>query len=324
MMKITILGTGAFGLAIGSLLHKYNDDIDIEFWTAFREEKEEIERTHSYEKVLPDIEIDSDIKITLDIEEAVRNSSLIIVAIPCNKVRSVLERVKPFSNKKMNFLFVSKGLEEHTNFLMSKVFEEVAVLGNFSFLAGPSFAKDLIKNVPIGLVLATTDDKTSDIVKDLFKKTNVDLKICSDIVGVQYCSVLKNSFAILMGALSVKYHNDSSQAYFLTRMIDELRFLVVELGGQKETAMTYAGIGDLLLTCSSENSRNYRYGMLLASNLEEAEHFSEVNTVEGRFALKSVLKLCKEREIEIKLLLFLADMIEGNSNIDDIFVTLEC
>ena len=144
-MQVTILGTGAFGLALGNLLHE-KSKADIVFWTAFEEEYLEITNNNTYDRVLTGIELASNLDVTMDLSIALNNSDLIIVAVPCNHVREVLTRIKDYLNDNSRVILVSKGLEKNTDLLMTEIYEELGLKGQVSYLAGPTFAKELIIN----------------------------------------------------------------------------------------------------------------------------------------------------------------------------------
>lgn len=317
-MKITILGTGAFGLALGSLWHQYSNS-DIVFWTSFQEEEEEITKYHTYQRVLPGITLKEDLVVTKDLKEAIRKTNLIVLAVPCGAVRSVLKQVNEVAQGPHHYLFVSKGLEKGSNDLMYDIFKEQNTLGTFSYLAGPTFAKELIQNIPTGMTLATREEEVEAIVKTLFQNTAIEIEISRDLIGVEYASVIKNILAIFMGALGVRYDIDSTKAYFLTEMVHQMESLLISLGGEKRTIYTYSGIGDLILTCNSINSRNYRYGRLLEQDREKAEEFLHANTVEGRYALDAILEVCQEKKISASLLIFMKDYIDKKISLEEIF-----
>ena len=291
-MQVTILGTGAFGLALGNLLHeKNNGKAEIIFWTASFEEYLEITTNNTHDKVLTGIELANDLDVTMDLSKALNNSDLIIVAIPCNHVREVLIRIKDYLTDDSRVILVSKGLEKNTDLLMTEIYSELNLKGHVSYLAGPTFAKELIVNSKSGLTLSTKDEKTKKLMLSLFKNTNVEIEVIDDYIGLELYGVIKNVLAILMGSISSKYSTDSTNAYYLTKAYNFAKDLVTKLGGDSKTATCYGALGDILLTCNSKNSRNYSYGVLLYTNKEEANIYKEHFTVEGSIAINSLIKL---------------------------------
>ena len=316
-MNITILGTGAFGLAIGNLLHE-NTKATVTLWTNFEEEYLEITSTNSYDKVLTGINLAKDLNITMDLENALINPDLIILAVPCNHVREVLIKIKPYLNNNSKIILVSKGLEENTDMLMSEVFSNLKIKGKISYLAGPSFAKEIILNCKIGLTLATNDLKTKELITKLFKGTNIEIEVIDDILGLELYGVIKNILAILMGSIDTKYQKDSTKAYYLTKVYKYAITLVTSLGGKKETALCYGALGDILLTCNSRNSRNYNYGVLLYTNKLEAKTYKTHFTIEGALAIQSFLNLLKRKDQKSLLLENLLDYINLKRDLDEV------
>ena len=316
-MQVTILGTGAFGLALGNLLHE-KSNADIIFWTAFEEEYLEITNNNTYDRVLTGIELASNLDVTMDLKTALNNSDLIIVAIPCNHVREVLTRIKDYLNNDSRVILVSKGLEKDTDLLMTEIYKELNLKGNVSYLAGPTFAKELIVNSKAGLTLGTKDNKTKELMLELFKDTNVEIEVIEDYIGLQLYGVIKNVLAILMGSLNSKYNGDSTNAYYLTKVYNYAKKLVVSLGGNESTANCYGALGDILLTCNSKTSRNYSYGVLLYTNKEEAEVYKKHYTVEGSIAINSLIKLLEKNNQKSLFIEKLLEYFNSNISLDEV------
>lgn len=316
-MQVTILGTGAFGLALGNLLHE-KSNADIIFWTASLEEYLEITNNNTYDRVLTGIELASDLDVTMDLEMALNNSDLIIVAIPCNHVREVLTRIKDYLTDNSRVILVSKGLEKSTDLLMTEIYNELQLKGHVSYLAGPTFAKELIVNSKAGLTLGTKDEKTKELILELFKDTNVEIEVIDDYIGLELYGVIKNILAILMGSINSKYRGDSTNAYYLTKIYNFAKDLVTKLGGDSNTATCYGALGDILLTCNSKTSRNYSYGVLLYTNKDEADVYRKHYTVEGSIAINSLTKLLAKNNQKSKFLEKLTDYFNGKASLDDV------
>lgn len=316
-MQVTILGTGAFGLALGNLLHE-KSKADIVFWTAFEEEYLEITNNNTYDRVLTGIELASNLDVTMDLSIALNNSDLIIVAVPCNHVREVLTKIEGYLTENSRVILVSKGLEKETDLLMTEIYEELGLKGQVSYLAGPTFAKELIINSKAGLTLATKDEKTKELILKLFKDTNVEIEEIDDYIGLELYGVIKNVLAILMGSLSSKYRGDSTNAYYLTKIYNFAKDLVTKLGGKESTSTCYGALGDILLTCNSKTSRNYSYGVLLYTNKNEAEVYKKHYTVEGSIAITSLTKLLKKNNQTSPFIEKLTEYFNGAISLDEV------
>lgn len=316
-MQVTILGTGAFGLALGNLLHD-KSKADIIFWTAFEDEYLEITTNNTYDKVLTDIKLANDLKVTMDLKKALKDSNLIIIAIPCNYVREILIKIEAYLTDDSKVVLVSKGLEKQTDLLMTEIYKELNLKGSVSYLAGPTFAKELIINSKSGLTLATKDKQTENIMLDLFKDTNVELEVINDYIGLELYGIIKNILAIFMGSINSKYQKDSTNAYYLTKIYKFANDLVVELGGDKKTATCYGALGDILLTCNSKNSRNYTYGTLLYTNKEEAKSYLNHVTVEGNIAITSLKKRLSQNTKTLLFIEKLEQYFNGKATLDEV------
>ena len=316
-MQVTILGTGAFGLALGNLLHE-KSKADIVFWTAFEEEYLEITNNNTYDRVLTGIKLASNLDVTMDLSIALNNSDLIIVAVPCNHVREVLTKIEGYLTENSRVILVSKGLEKETDLLMTEIYEELGLKGQVSYLAGPTFAKELIINSKAGLTLATKDEKTKELILKLFKDTNVEIEEIDDYIGLELYGVIKNVLAILMGSLSSKYRGDSTNAYYLTKIYNFAKDLVTKLGGKESTSTCYGALGDILLTCNSKTSRNYSYGVLLYTNKNEAEVYKKHYTVEGSIAITSLTELLRKNNQTSEFLEKLTEYFNGTISLDEV------
>lgn len=316
-MQVTILGTGAFGLALGNLLHE-KSKADIVFWTAFEEEYLEITNNNTYDRVLTGIELASNLDVTMDLSAALTASDLIIVAVPCNHVREVLTRIEDYLTDNSRVILVSKGLEKETDLLMTEIYEELGLKGQVSYLAGPTFAKELIINSKAGLTLATKDEKTKELILKLFKDTNVEIEVIDDYIGLELYGVIKNVLAILMGSLNSKYRGDSTNAYYLTKIYNFAKDLVTKLGGKKSTSTCYGALGDILLTCNSKTSRNYSYGVLLYTNKNEADVYKKHYTVEGSIAITSLTELLRKSNQTSPFIEKLTEYFNGAISLDEV------
>lgn len=287
--NIVILGTGAYGLALGHIL-KNKSNLNVTFFTTFNNEYDEITKKRTNVKALGDIKLDQDLDITMDLNEALTNKDIIIVAVPCNAVRSVLTMIASYLNDDSQVILISKGLEEKTAKTMSQIFIELNLKGTVSYLAGPSFAKDLFKNAKTALTLASNSSKTISLVKEIFKPTTIKIEITNNYLALELYGAIKNILAILMGSINCKYQSDTTKAYYLTALYNYANTLVTKLTETTNTAFCYGALGDIFLTCNSKNSRNYLYGTYLYQNKEQANEYKEKNTVEGILTASSLHK----------------------------------
>lgn len=299
-MKIGIFGTGAYGIALTSVLTK--NDCDITMWTKFEEEKNNLEQTRQNTKYFEGYKIDERIKITNNIEECVKNKDLLIIAIPVEFIEELLINMKKYI-KDNHILIASKGIEKENGLFISEIVEKYLDTKNIGIISGPSFAIDLITENPIGLSLASKSNETMNIVKNAFKNGCIKIKETEDIYGTELCGALKNIFAIATGILDGLETTDSTKATFMTEVFNSMKDILNKFNCNKETMASYAGIGDLLLTCTSVKSRNYCFGKLIGQKRNrDKEDYLNNNTVEGYNTLKSVMQLLKRKNFDIEII----------------------
>ena len=307
MTKVGILGTGAFGLALAKL--SYENKNEVMAWTKFVDEKELILTTRENSKVIPGVKIEEDILITNDLSELLNFSELIIVAIPVSFLENTLKEISNFDLSNKHFCFASKGILENDNSLIHQIFNKYLNSNNFSIISGPSFASELVTKTPIGLSIYASNNDTYNIVYNSLCNNHFTLDRTNDLIGLELNGSIKNVIAIASGIINGLEYSDSTKALFLTRAINDTKEIIMSLGGMESTAYTLSGIGDMLLTCSSEKSRNFQFGYKLAKNKEEALTYLENTTVEGYHSLKSLIGLLKRNNIENKLISLIENIV---------------
>ena len=307
MIKVGILGTGAFGLALAKLC--YENSCDVMAWTKFKEEKELLVTTRENSKFFPGVKIEEDIVITNDLAQLLDFSELIIVAIPVSFLENTLKEISKFDLSNKHFCFASKGILENDSLLIHEIFNKYINSNNFSIISGPSFAHELVNKTPIGLSIYANNDNTYNIVYNALHNNHFNLERINDLIGLELNGSIKNVIAIASGILNGLGFADSTKALFLTKAINDSKEIIVSLGGMKDTIYTLSGIGDILLTCSSEKSRNFQFGYKLASNRDDAFNYLANNTVEGYHNLKSIISLLRKNNLENKLISLIENIV---------------
>ncbi len=298
---MTILGTGAYGLALSKILVENKNDVVM--WTAFEDEKEELLNKGTTSK-LKDFKFPKSINITTDLESAVLGSALIVIAIPTQFVTDVCKNLKKYFKSNQHICIASKGIEQGTCLFIHDMIKKHIKTRNIGAISGPSFATDLVKDVPVGLSLASKNKKTIELVKKAFSNNHFKLYATSDIIGIEVCGAVKNIIAIASGIIDGMGYPISTQAMLITESLHDIKALIHSLGGSKKTILSFAGFGDILLTCTSEKSRNYSFGKLIGSNAtkEQLDEYNSKTTVEGLYTLKSIYKLIKNKKIKIPII----------------------
>ena len=306
-MKVAILGSGAYGLALASrLLMNQND---IEMWTYSKEQKKELVETRTSSK-LPNYKIPKEIKITTSMKKAVNNSKIIIIAVPAFAVDDISKQLAKYIKSTQHILIATKGIEQDTCKFLTDVVLDYINTNKLAVISGPTFAVDIIKDVPIGLSLGTTNELTRKTIIQAFANPKTKLRPTLDIIGIEICGAIKNVMAIASGMLEGMNVPDSTKALFLTETLNDIKEIIDVLGGNKKTILSFAGFGDILMTCTSQNSRNFTFGKMLGSGKkEEAIKYRENTTIEGLYTLKSIQKLLQNTGACIPIIDLIYDII---------------
>ncbi len=315
-MKVCILGSGAYGIALASLFNKNKHNVVL--WTFSKEEEKQLKNKRESNK-LPGYIIPNNIKITSSIKRVLNKANLVVIAVPAFAVDSTSKLISKLITKDMHILLATKGIENDTCDFLTDVLERYINSNKIAVISGPTFAKDIVLDVPIGLSLATTNARTKNFIKKAMESDTTKLRDTQDIIGVQICGAIKNVMAIASGILDGMHVTDSTKALFLTESLNDIKELIDALGGNKKTILSFSGFGDILMTCTSTNSRNFTYGRLIGEGkLEKAEYYGETTTVEGLYTLKSIKELIKREHVRMPIVDLISDIIIGNKNKEDI------
>ena len=313
-MKITIMGTGAFGLGIALMLAKKSQN-KIMLWTEDENKEKEFKKNHKITSIFPNKTFPLNIDITTNYEEALANSSLIFLITSAKYILNVCQNMKPFY-KNTPICIASKGIDFNTLSPLSDLVKKALNTTNISVISGPTFAIDLVNNEPTALAIAGLNKKTVEIVRQNLANETLKLRVSKDILGIQLCGSIKNIIAIAAGILKGLGYSESTQAFLINESLHDMKNIIHALGGRKKTILSFAGIGDLLLTCSSPKSRNYSFGYLIGNTKDpkQIQDYLKVNTVEGYYTLKSVFKMLEKKGIEIPLINLINNIVSNGED----------
>lgn len=317
-MKVTVLGGGAYGIALSLMLYKNNCEITI--WEKIEDIKKQLTKFRENKKVLPGIKIPDKIKIEDNLEKAIQGSILIIFAIPAGYVDSVACELSQCITEDQHICLASKGIEQDTCLFVDDVLKKYIKTKNLAVISGPSFAVDIANNTPIGLTLATKNNQTCKIVHQVLENDTLKLRDTEDITGTEICGSIKNVIAIASGIISGMNLPESTQAMFITESLHDIKSLIRALGGEGKTILSFAGFGDLLLTCTSTKSRNFAFGKMIGEgkSKKELEEYKLNTTIEGLYTLKSIHKLIKHRRVDIPIIDLIHDIVFYDKNPSEI------
>ena len=306
-MKVGLFGCGAYGMALSSIMIENNCDITM--WTKFEEEKKNLEETRKNEKLIPNFSISEKIKLTTSVEECIKDKDLLVIAIPAAFIDSLAIEMKPYI-KDNHIVIATKGIEQETGLFINQILEKYLDTKNLAVISGPSFAVDLVTKMPAGLTLAVQNVETEKRARKALANKYIKLRSTKDIIGTEICGSIKNVIALSAGMLEGLGANDSTTAMLLTEATHDMRAIIDAFYGDKQTVLSFAGFGDLLLTCTSVNSRNFRFGKMLGEKRprEELNEFLSHTTVEGYYTLESIYKLLKDIQVSIPIIDLIYDI----------------
>lgn len=310
-MKVGIFGTGAYGMALASVL--VDNNVEVTMWTKFENEKQQLEQTRMNESLLPNYILSDTIKLTTSIEECCMDKDLLMIVIPAAFVDELCSKLKNYVKPEQHICIASKGIEQKTGLFIHNIVQKYISTNKIAVISGPSFANDMITKKPIGLSLATTNEETKEIISNCFSNYYLKLRHTNDIVGTEICGSIKNVIALASGMLDGLDTNDSTRAMLITEAIHDIEEIIRVFNGNPKTVLSFAGVGDLLLTCTSNKSRNFSFGQIVGKGLSksEIEKYLENTTVEGYYTLESIYQLLKDKSVNVPIIDLIYNIIKN-------------
>ena len=314
-MNLVVLGSGGWGTAIALLLHKNANAVTL--WSHNAEKAEEM-RQSRYNPLLQNVSIPKGISITNDLN-CLKTAELVVFAPPSFALRAVAKQAAPYLPAGAVLLSVTKGIERGTHLRMSQVIaQETGGAHPLAVLSGPSHAEEVARGIPTGVVAASADEQTARLVQTLF--TNDDFRVYThdDVVGVELAGALKNVAALCCGVSDGYGLGDNTKALLITRAMAETSRLAERLGGRKETLAGLAGMGDLIVTCTSRHSRNRRAGIAIGEGRAPQEVIADMGgVVEGYYAAVSAKELADAMGVEMPICSAVYDVLYHDAAVDD-------
>lgn len=311
-MNIGILGSGAYGIALASIAASNKNNVTI--WAHREEERDNLDYNRVSSK-LKNYRIPDEINFTCSIERCINDKDLIVMAIPAYAFEETTIKIMPFLKKKTPILIATKGIQQETCLFLNDVFKKYCS-NKVAVISGPTFADDIVKGSPVGFSLATKHKSVELIVRKCFENSTTKFRRSRDIIGVEICASVKNVMAIASGILEGMGVTDSTRALFLTESLNDVKELIHALGGKKKTILSFAGFGDILMTCTSKTSRNFSFGFLIGSGAsqKELDEYLETTTVEGMYTLKSIHKLVRKKKVKMPIINLIYNIIIGKKD----------
>ncbi len=299
MAKISVIGSGSWGTAIAIMLAEMGHHILL--WSYLKSESDELAKNKENIPFLPGVKIPDNVSYTSDISLCA-DCDLIIMATPSHGMRNTAKALAPYVKEGQIILNISKGIEEGSLMTMSQVIGDELPKCDISVMSGPSHAEEVSRKIPTTNVIASKSAETAEYIQNLIMNPNFRIYTNTDILGVELGGSVKNVIALCAGILDGMGLGDNTKAALMTRGLVEMTRLGVAMGAKKETFSGLSGIGDLIVTCTSMNSRNRRAGILIGQgkSLEEAQ--KEVNmVVEGVRSCKAVKALAEKAHVDMPI-----------------------
>ena len=305
-MNISIIGSGTWGVALA--IHLARLDNTIKMWAFLPEEAESINKDRKY-KNLPEAIIDDKIVAYTNIEEAIQGTDIILHVTPSKFVRSTIKKYEKYVENQP-IIMCAKGIEKDSLATLSQVIEEELPDKKYGILSGPSHAEEVAMQIPTAVVFASKDEKLQNLVQDVFMNENMRVYSSSDVIGVEVGGALKNIIAFCAGIAIELNLGDNSFAALITRGLVEIRKLGIAMGGNQETFYGLSGLGDLIVTCMSEHSRNRRAGRLIGKGYTVEQAQKEIGmAIESIDNIEAAYQLSKKYNIEMPIVEAVYDVL---------------
>lgn len=294
--KISILGAGSWGGTLAWLLS--NQGYKITLWTFSKEEWKSLDKTRTLLRPKK-VKLNKNIKITTNLREAISETNLIIIAVPTNAFKDLVLQLKKLNiNKNKILLSATKGITTNDYLRPSQILKKYLPGNKFAVLSGPNIALDVISKAPIISVIASSDLKVAALLQKIISSKYFRIYINNDVNGVEIAGALKNVIAIAAGMSDGFGFNISTKAALISRGLIEISKIAIKEGASPKTLLGASGIGDLIATCCSTNSRNYRVGYELAKGKKLKTVLKNLGqTAEGTETVKSMVRLAKKYKI---------------------------
>lgn len=298
-MKTAVIGSGAWGTALATLLCKNGHDTTL--WCRSEARAAEI-RTSRINPRLPQVRLPDNLMLSAS-PECVRGCQMVVIACPSFPIRSVCRTVAPYIGQDAVVVSVTKGIEEGSLLRMSQVVAQETGHEKIVALTGPCHAEEVATGLPTGCLAACAQREMAELVQDAFMSDTFRVYTSPDIIGAELGGALKNVIALCSGVTAGMGFGDNTKAMLMTRGLTEMARLGVSLGAQKDTLAGLSGIGDLIVTCTSLHSRNNRAGILIGQGHSPQEAMEQVGAVvEGYYAAKSAWELCQKQQVDMPII----------------------
>lgn len=315
MKRIGVIGAGSWGTALAITLSDKGHLVKI--WDLDAEHLKGLKADRENKRYLPGIPFGENLQIAMSVPEALEQTDLVVFSAPAQHFRAALASALPYIKEQI-IVNVAKGIEQKTLMRMSEIAEELAPDLNYVALSGPSHAEEVGQKLPTIVSVASKKPENALIVQEVFMTNRFRVYTNPDLIGLELGGALKNIIALGAGISDGMGFGDNAKAALMTRGIAEIARLGIELGGKKETFFGLAGIGDLIVTCTSMHSRNRRCGILIGEGMKPSEATKKIGmVVEGMFTVEAAVELIKRVGVEMPITEGIYKVINGETGVDE-------
>lgn len=319
--KISVIGGGSFGTVIANIVA--DNGYDVSFRIRSQEQADEINSSHENSQYLPGYRLNERVVATMDMAEAVQGSGVVFIAVPSVSFREVVKTVVAHAPSDAILVSTTKGIESGSFFLMSQILTQESPNAKIGVLSGPNLAKEIAAGHLTGTVIASEYDEVRETVKDVLKSKTFRVYTNDDVLGVELGGSLKNIYAIIAGIAAAMGMGFNTNSMLVSRSLSEMARFGREFGADPMTFIGLAGVGDLVVTCSTPLSRNYRFGFALGKGQSMDEALEEIGqVVEGVNTVKSVKEKADQLNVYMPLATGLYNIIYEHQSIRNIIASL--
>lgn len=309
MKTISIIGSGSWGVALS--VHLAGAGNKVKLWS-FSEEEASLINNEKKCKFLPEITLPENIECFTDYEKALEGSELILHVTPSKFVRNIIKQYKQYVGQQP-VVMCAKGFEKETLYTLDEIIKEELPGKKYGVLSGPSHAEEVSKGIPTAMVVASEYEDVKQMVQDIFMNEKMRVYTSDDVKGVELGGALKNIIAFCAGIAAELGLGDNSFAALITRGLTEINRLGTKMNGNKDTFYGLTGLGDLIVTCLSEHSRNRRAGRLIGAGKNIEEVRKEVGmTIESIDNIEVAYELSKKYDVEMPIVNAVYDVLYNN------------
>jgi glycerol-3-phosphate dehydrogenase (NAD(P)+) len=319
---VALFGAGSWGTALAMQLARNGSIVNL--WGHQTEHIDGLIRTNENAAYLPGITLEPNIRPTASIEGCLQDANVALIAIPSKVFRTFLKSLKPFIDPAISVFWASKGFEIESGKLLHELVLEELTGHNYGVVSGPTFATEVAKGMPAAITCAGNDATTTKYFASLLHGNRFRCYTSDDVIGVELGGALKNILAIAVGTADGLGFGANTRAALMARGLAEVMRLGKELGARQETLMGLSGLGDLILTCTDDQSRNRRFGLAIGQGKTVEKAVVEVGqTVEGLRATKAIYLMAQAMSIELPIMEQTYHVLYNSKNPHDAVKALE-